>query len=317
VWVIDHATMQRRNDQGQPLLFEGVMIDVTPLREAERKAQEAEDRFQTLVERAPVVLYGYAITAWDPVAIEVDYLGPQIADILGIPPSTWLDNPLAGWFELIHPDDRERVQAGSEHVWRTGNDWRLEYRIIAADGSIRWLADRGTCVDRDEQGRPARFVGAIVDITDRREEALAAGRELTTLRAALAGGPAVTWSEEIDDVGGYARYLYLSPNVIEVLGVSAEELLAEPEHFERLVHPDDAERVMERWTAEHPIGRWEDTYRVIDNAGAVHWFHATGRRATPDGVNPEVWHGVTLDVTRDHTDEVDPAPAVPPAQATT
>ena len=99
--------------------------------------------------------------------------------------------------------------------------------------------------------------------------------------------------------------------------MSAEELLAEPEHFERLVHPDDAERVMERWATEHPIGRWEDTYRVIDSAGAVHWFHATGRRASPDGVNPEVWHGVTLDVTRDHADEVEPTRAAPPAEATT
>ena len=55
VWVVDHAVLQRRNAGGEPLLFEGVMMNVTALHEAQEKAAEAENRFRTLVELGPVV----------------------------------------------------------------------------------------------------------------------------------------------------------------------------------------------------------------------------------------------------------------------
>ena len=55
---------------------------------------------------------------------------------------------------MIHPDDREEMLAASRDTWQTGEPWVSEYRILAADGRVVWLADRGHCVERDEQGRP-------------------------------------------------------------------------------------------------------------------------------------------------------------------
>ena len=46
VWVIDRAVLLSRSDDGKPLVFQGVMIDVTAQKEAERKAAQAEERFR-------------------------------------------------------------------------------------------------------------------------------------------------------------------------------------------------------------------------------------------------------------------------------
>ncbi|MDQ2961952.1 MAG: ATP-binding protein [Pseudomonadota bacterium] len=80
--------------------------------------------------------------------------------------------------ELRHPDDRERVLAGFRHALEDGTDaYEMEYRIVRPDGKLRWIFGRGRIV-RDRDGKPARYSGIDLDITDRKaaEEALAAAR---------------------------------------------------------------------------------------------------------------------------------------------
>jgi PAS domain S-box-containing protein len=80
---------------------------------------------------------------------------------------------------LRHPDDRERVLAGFREVLEGGIDaYEMEYRIIRPDGQLRWIFGRGRVV-RDAAGRPVRYSGVDLDITDRKaaEAALAAAKE--------------------------------------------------------------------------------------------------------------------------------------------
>ena len=64
----------------------------------------------------------------------------------------------------MHPDDRERVFAEVERTHTTGENFRLEYRLIAADGRVVWVLDETTVV-RDEHYRPIVLQGFLVDIT--------------------------------------------------------------------------------------------------------------------------------------------------------
>ncbi|MFW5884443.1 MAG: diguanylate cyclase [bacterium] len=79
------------------------------------------------------------------------------------------------WQSIIHPDDRptamrqyEEVLLGKSTVYRT------VYRIRSASGQWRWIVNAGRVVTWDDEGRPEFFLGADVDITERRatEEAL-------------------------------------------------------------------------------------------------------------------------------------------------
>jgi PAS domain S-box-containing protein len=64
----------------------------------------------------------------------------------------------------VHPDDRERVFAEVERTHTAGEDFRLEYRLIAADGRVVWVLDE-TSVVRDTDYRPMVLQGFLVDIT--------------------------------------------------------------------------------------------------------------------------------------------------------
>ena len=70
---------------------------------------------------------------------------------------------------LVHPEDAERVATGLRQFLEQGGDvWRAEYRVRRANGSYAWVLDRGYAV-RDAGGRPRRVIGAMMDITDRKE----------------------------------------------------------------------------------------------------------------------------------------------------
>jgi PAS domain S-box-containing protein len=296
VWVIDHAVLQQRNARGEPLLFEGVMMNVTALHEAEEKAAEAESRFRTLVERGPAIQYSYTLRSWDPPHVSLEYVSPQLSRLLGVSTDAWIDDPLA-WFAMIHPDDRDDMLAANRDTWQTGEPWTSEYRMLAADGNVVWLADRGHCVERDDQGRPTRFLGAITDVTNQREQLAELEAELATLRAITDMAPVVSWSETVDRRAGTSRYTYMSPEAEAIIGLTTAQLLAEPAHFPRLVHPDDRARVVDSSRRSEEVGEWEDTYRILRPDGGIRWVHGKGRRVDSDDPDISVWHGITIDVT--------------------
>jgi PAS domain S-box-containing protein len=301
VQVLDRATMLARNAAGAPFLFQGVLIDLTARLDAERKAAEAEQRFRELAELGPMVPYTFEVDHGEQLQIEYRYMGPLMSEILGLPREAW--NEPARWFELMHPDDRDQVVAQTRANAERGEPWDVDYRMIAADGRIVWLNDRGRCVDRDEVGRPIRFQGVMLDVTTRRvaEDALAA--EHAILRDLVDGMPAVPWTHTLDADSGWTRYVFMGARSYDLVGYTSEELVAEPHHFPRLVHPDDRERVARANEASDRTGVWDDEYRLIHRDGSVRWIHSVGRRVTPQGWEPETWQGVTIDVTSRHAPE--------------
>ena len=72
----------------------------------------------------------------------------------------------ADWDRLIHPEDAPGVEeAYQAHARGETEGYRAVYRARAADGSWRWIEERGRIVERDPAGRPARMFGTQTDAT--------------------------------------------------------------------------------------------------------------------------------------------------------
>ncbi|MDQ3232033.1 MAG: PAS domain-containing protein, partial [Pseudobdellovibrionaceae bacterium] len=87
---------------------------------------------------------------------------------------------LSDAFELVVPEDRERVQALIEKAMAEGIDYSAEYRIVRpTDGKIVWIHAKGS-VSFDEGGQPQRFFGTSIDISAQKaiEESLEEARIL-------------------------------------------------------------------------------------------------------------------------------------------
>lgn len=76
---------------------------------------------------------------------------------------------LAFWTDRLHPDDRERVDAGFHRaIDGAANFWADDYRFRCHDGHYAFVQDRGFII-RDAHGKALRMVGGMTDITQRKE----------------------------------------------------------------------------------------------------------------------------------------------------
>jgi PAS domain S-box-containing protein len=139
---------------------------------AEKGLGEAEERYRTLVERIPAIVYLADVDTQDTL-----YDSPHIETMLGYPVDTYKKDPRY-WEKILHPEDRERVMAAETEATERGQ-FSLEYRVMAHDGSVVWVRDDAAIV-RDEDGRPLFWQGVIFDTTDRKryEEKLSEARKV-------------------------------------------------------------------------------------------------------------------------------------------
>jgi PAS domain S-box-containing protein len=94
-------------------------------------------------------------------------IGDEIERISGYPAAEFVDGTTRTLFSIVHPDDAQWVEVELRAAVRERRTVTLEYRIVRADGVVRWVLERGTTVV-DEAGR-AWLDGVIFDVTDRRE----------------------------------------------------------------------------------------------------------------------------------------------------
>ncbi|HLH48754.1 MAG TPA: PAS domain-containing protein [Roseiarcus sp.] len=76
--------------------------------------------------------------------------------------------PIAQYLASIHPDDADRVREGLDRAVATGEKFIQEYRLLPESGATRWVETRGKR-HFDREGKPTRFIGVVVDITDQKE----------------------------------------------------------------------------------------------------------------------------------------------------
>jgi PAS domain S-box-containing protein len=74
------------------------------------------------------------------------------------------------WFEKIHPEDSIKMSVKLySFIEQKTENWQDQYRFKCADGSYKYVLDRGFLL-KDEEGKAIRMIGAIQDITKQKEE---------------------------------------------------------------------------------------------------------------------------------------------------
>lgn len=70
------------------------------------------------------------------------------------------------YFDIVHPDDREIVNAAVTACLEKGVKYDIEHRVIWPDGSVRWMHENGDSI-RDENGKPLHMLGVVQDISQK------------------------------------------------------------------------------------------------------------------------------------------------------
>lgn len=200
--------------------------------------------------------------------------------------------------EYTHPDDVvENLRLFSSMVAGEIDSFEMEKRFFRKDGSILW-GHLTSSLMRDADGRPEHAIGMLQDITERKnlEERLGAVQE--RYRLVVERVPAVVY---IAEPGPEGRWHYVSPQSEVMLGITAEEWMADPGLWMRHVHPDDVDKALlpEQLISQKPHGEISSTYyRMVRHDGEIVWVRddAIMLRDDQGGV---LYHGILVDVTRE------------------
>jgi len=159
-----HTRKMPINDlAGNPEYLLGICEDITERKQTEAALRQSEARFRSLVSNLPGAIFRCACDA----DLTMDFISDAIAEISGYPASDFIHNQVRTFASIIHPDDTARDEPIALRTARLPLPYILEYRIIRADGSIRWVYEKGQGA-LDENGEVIWLDGAIFDITERK-----------------------------------------------------------------------------------------------------------------------------------------------------
>jgi diguanylate cyclase (GGDEF)-like protein/PAS domain S-box-containing protein len=151
-----------QNTKGEPIIMRGIVQDVTDRKQAEDKLREQ----QRLLTDSQAIAH---VGSWMMVDINTDKViwSEETFRLYGLSPITDQSPTWAQFLELLHPDDRSKMQD-----WVTGcltgqKMPALEFRTRPINGISRWLLGCGS-LETTANGEPLRMIGTVQDITERK-----------------------------------------------------------------------------------------------------------------------------------------------------
>ena len=232
--------------------------------------------------------------------------GDGFRRLMGYTDQNDFPNTLESFVRGIHPEDRDQLfsdlNAGAydEQIMSTMGH---EFRFFRKDGSLRWYRSMGR-LSRDPEGRPVRYRGVTIDITQAKEhdvlyaELQNEAASLDTIHEMLGSGK---WTMSFDE-SGRMKSVSWSDEFRRMLGYhDTDDFPDALESWFDLLHPEDRERILKGYneTISDYTGRkiYDVEYRLLTKTRGYRWYRAVGKPTRrPDGT-PIAYIGVFIDIT--------------------
>ncbi len=284
VWFHDESHLIRDAD-GTPVVWQGVMVDITERMETEERLRRTQDRLQALIDHMPAVVY---VESPDN-APEKLWISPTVEQLFGYTAEDWTRTP-DFWVDRIHPDDRAAIEAYDERSNQDLEPFVAEYRFRRADGEYIWLHDEAVLVPSAEG--PGFWQGFLFDITAQKRAEEQARSTERVFRATVENLPAVVYRE---GMGANPEDFYISPQIEALFGYTPEEWGSTSTFWLEHIHSSDAAAVAEaNARSDAALEPFSVDYRLRRKDGTYTWVHDEATWVQGSG-GEGWWQGFMLD----------------------
>jgi PAS domain S-box-containing protein len=240
-----------------------------------RESQEDESRrtMETLLASMP----GMAYRCHNDAQWTLEFASPGSLALTGYSPEELVGNARVAYADLVHPDDRWAVREAVENALKDHQPFEMEYRITAADGTVRWVAEHGRAV-RNAGGE--LLEGYVFDATERKatEQAMRTGE--AHFRAVFEEAPIGMALMNMDG------YLVRTNRALQVmLGYTEQELAGTI--FSQVTHADDIATDWELFgdLVAGEVSHYQVLKRYLRRDGGIVWGRlSVALVRSPDGL---------------------------------
>lgn len=183
--------------------------------EKERHLKLSSERFEFITKATSDAIWDWNLLT------NKTFCGEGFTGIIGKPLTEEQWN-LNVWLSYTHPEDRPLIQETVAKVLAgKGNRWEHEYRVIRADQRLAFVSDRAYII-RDKRGKPIRIIGAIRDITLKKEEE----QRLELFESVVKNSSdavVITYASPLDKTG--PEIIFVNEAFSRMTGFTAEEAI--------------------------------------------------------------------------------------------
>lgn len=263
VWGELHGSLLR-SSCGAPWCFAAVVQEIGERKRLEVELKEDWERV-TLAER--VAHFG----TWErSLTGPQGWWSPECYRIFGVDEGSFTPT-YENFLARVHPEDRSGLERAVGGCGAAGGSLDQEYRVLRPNGEERTIHSVAVTL-ADPEGRPARLVGVVHDVTERRRAERRVRDDERRLRALADAMPQLVWTALPDGTVDYCN-----SRLQEYASIART-----PEGFwewRPLVHPEDQDRTERAWTRALGTGEiYQVEHRVRRRDGGYGW-HLT--RAVP------------------------------------
>lgn len=180
-----------RDESGTVIRMAGVCMDITTRVTMQKDLRESERQLSTLMDNLP----GMAYRCLNDEEFTPLFISSGAQALTGYRPEEFIGDQAISYYDLIVPEDRNKVTLAAKKVLSQTGHAELEYRIQTASGAIRHVWEQGVQV-LDQNEKYSMVEGIIIDITDQANDKEHLRRLTEILRALRAVNKLITHCAE-------------------------------------------------------------------------------------------------------------------------
>ncbi|MGC1459410.1 MAG: EAL domain-containing protein [Steroidobacteraceae bacterium] len=253
---------------------------------------ESDHEYLRMLKTLLANIHGVVYRCRDDAHHTLEFASTGCLAVTGYEVAQLLNNHDVAFETLKHPDDQLWVAEAMRLALKERRAFDLEYRLVHADGTVRWIWDRGTGV-YDAQGGVLAIEGFIHDVTSRKEAEQGLREAERRYRGLFDNALEGIFRTTLD-----GRYLGANPALANIYGfASPEELIATLQNIgsQLYVDPERRQEFMRIITSRGSVSGFES--QVYRKNGEIIWISENARVILEDDGRPQGYEGTVEDIT--------------------